>query len=253
MLQQVEEHKGTINQEFDRDFIDTCLKKISSCTNPGSGFYGQEGMDHLHQVVLDLYFAGTDTTSSVLSWAMLFLSKHPECQSKIFEEITRVTRNTRCSTLKDRPNMPYVEAFLAETLRRSSVVPQGVGHRAMKDVDVEGYMIPKDTIVFADIYNIHHNKRIWGDPWNFLPERFLSSDGKTFVRHEALIPFSIGRRQCLGEPLARDTLFLFLANTVQKFQIDFDDNGPENNFEPQVGATNAPRLFQVYFKERLLD
>jgi len=185
-----------------------------------------------------------------MSWAMLFLSKYPECQSKLFEEITNVTSNARCSTLKDRPNMPYVEAFLAETLRRSSVVPQGVAHRAMKDVEVEGYMIPKDTVIFADIYNIHHNNRIWGDPWVFRPERFLSSDGKTFVRHDALIPFSIGRRHCLGETLARDTLFLFITNTVQRYQIVFDEHGPENNFEPQIGATNAPRPYQLYFTER---
>src|SRR5437868_4098343 len=112
--------------------------------------------------------------------------------------------------------MPYTEAVIAETLRYSSLTPMGVFHTTMEDVEFHGYSIPKGTIVMPNQFYVHHDPKVWGDPMNFRPERFLTSEG-TFKKHEALIPFSIGRRQCLGEALARDSLFLFATNLFQKY------------------------------------
>jgi len=75
----------------------------------------------------------------------------------------------------------------------------------------------------ANNHYIHYNQKIWGDPQNFRPERFLSPDGKVFKKHEALLAFSVGRRQCLGETLARDTLFLFITNIFQRFTMIHED------------------------------
>lgn len=147
--------------------------------------------------------------------------------------------------------MPYTEALIAETLRFSSIAPIGVQHRALKDEMYKGYLIPKDTVITANLYHIHFDPKVWTDPENFRPDRFLSPDGKIFKKHDALIPFSTGRRQCLGETLARDSIFLFSTNMAQRFDITFDKNGPENGFECELSFLLKPKRFNVIFKDRL--
>ncbi|CAG7830552.1 unnamed protein product, partial [Allacma fusca] len=122
-------------------------------------------------------------------------------------------------TLADRPNLPYAEATLQEIFRKSSLVTTGLMHTAIKDATFAGYDIPKGTWVLPNIYAIHHDENIWGDPNNFRPERFLSPDEKKVIKSENLLPFSLGRRICLGENLARDEIFLFLTNIFQRFSI----------------------------------
>jgi cytochrome P450 len=147
--------------------------------------------------------------------------------------------------------MPYTEALIAETQRYSSIASLGAMHRALKDQEFKGYMIPKDTMIISNLHYIHHDPAVWGDPENFRPERFLSPDGKTFKKHDALIPFSVGRRQCLGEALARDSLFLFSTNLFQRFTIEFDKNGPDHGFESIISFILSPKPFSVILKDRL--
>jgi len=148
-------------------------------------------------------------------------------------------------------SMPYAEAVIAETSRFASVVPMGAAHRAIVDKEFQGFMIPKDTMILGNFSYIHHDPAIWGDPENFRPERFLSPDGKTFKKHEALMPFSTGRRLCIGETLTRDSLFLFSTNLYQRFEIEFDKNGPDNGFDPLPEFVLAPKPFNVILKDRL--
>jgi cytochrome P450 len=75
----------------------------------------------------------------------------------------------------------------------------------MEDTTFRGYEVKKDTFIVANQYAVHYSKEIWGDPENFRPERFLSPDEKTVRRNDALIPFSVGKRQCLG------MTYLFIA------------------------------------------
>lgn len=97
---------------------------------------------------------------------------------------------------------------------------------------------------------MHHDQKIWGDPENFRPERFLSEDGKKYQKSEYLIPFQLGRRQCVGETLARDTIFLYLANIYQKFEITFDPNTPEPTLECQPNFLLHPYPYSIIMKDR---
>jgi len=149
--------------------------------------------------------------------------------------------------------MPYAESVLAEILRSSSIVPVLVPHKALIDTTFKGYDIPKGSMVLGNAHCIHYKREIWGDPENFRPERFLSPDGKTFKKHEALIPFSIGKRQCLGESLARDTLFLFITNIFQKFSVSLAQKKTVRNLEDIERADSiqpSPKAYQVVFKDR---
>jgi len=184
----------------------------------------------------DFFLAGAETTSTTLTWECLIMSHYPELQEKLYEEINKVVGLGRPPSLTDRPNMPYTEAFISEAMRYSSLVPLGVFHGVMEDAEFKGYIIPKDTIIIANQYSVMHDETIWGDPENFRPERFLSEDGKSVIRHDALIPFSVGKRVCPGETLARDELFLFTTAIFQRFQIGFVPNKPVPQMEVFAGA-----------------
>ena len=121
-----------------------------------------------------------------------------------------------------------MEATILEIMRHSSLAPLTL-HGTTEDLVFKGYNIPKDTIVFGNLYAVHHSTSIWGDPENFRPERFLSQDGKTVVRNKAWMPFGFGKRVCMGESLARDELFLFFTNLVKQFHISMPADEPKHS------------------------
>lgn len=88
--------------------------------------------------------------------------------------------------------MPYVEAVLHEVLRFCNIVPLGIFRATSQDANVNGYTIPKGTMVITNLYSVHFDEKYWNDPGVFSPQRFLDSQGN-FVRREAFLPFSLGK------------------------------------------------------------
>ncbi len=148
--------------------------------------------------------------------------------------------------------MPYTEAFTFEVLRVSSIVPLGITHRATEDVEFKGYMIPKGTMVVGNLYSTHHDSEVWGDPDTFRPDRFLSHDGKTILKSDSLIPFSIGRRVCLGEIFARDQIFLFVSTLAQQFNLIPESGKPMPSLASKIGQiTLQPQIYSLVMKLRI--
>ena len=110
----------------------------------------------------------------------------------------------------------------------------------MEDSSILGHFIPKDTIVLVNIWAVHHDSKIWDKPEDFNPNRFLSDDGKELLKTEALIPFTMGKRSCVGETLARTEVFLYFTSLLQKFSIR-PPNGREINFETKFGISLTPK------------
>ncbi|CAL8092448.1 unnamed protein product [Orchesella dallaii] len=248
----IDKHKKSFKEEDLNDFIDVYLAEVRKTTDSTSPFYGEAAERQLAVSLFDLFFAGSDTTATTISWIILLLSKHPEVQQKLQKEIDEITGSSRKVSVTDRPQMPYMQALIDETLRFSTITPDGVQHRALADSEFHGYFIPKDVLIQPNLYYIHHSKAIWGDPENFRPERFLSSDGKTFIKNDNLQAFQVGRRQCVGETLARDTLFLYTSNIFQQFSIELDPNSVQPSIsESEVGFLRAPLPYTVIMKDRL--
>lgn len=144
--------------------------------------------------------------------------------------------------------MPYTEAVILEVLRHSSLIPLGFIHQLLDDTDFHGYSFQKDMLLIPNLYHIHHNKHIWGDPQNFRPERFLEGNDATNLK-ENVVAFQVGRRSCLGEPLARDFLFLMLAGIFQKITVSLDPEIPtEKYFEPDFGIALMPKYLGICVK-----
>ncbi|CAI9604789.1 unnamed protein product, partial [Staurois parvus] len=202
-------------KEFDTNavsgYIDAYLMKQESAK--AEKYFDDENLVHS---ALDLFAAGTETTSTTLRWAMLLMMKYPEIQKKVQEEIRTHIKQGQMPTVDDRRNMPYTEAVIHEIQRFANIVPLNLSHATSSDVYFRGYCIPKGTEVIPFLTSVLYDKTQWKTPYEFNPNHFLDANGK-FVKQEAFMPFSAGRRACVGESLARMELFLFFTGLLQTF------------------------------------
>ncbi|KAI1725975.1 cytochrome p450 domain-containing protein [Ditylenchus destructor] len=185
-------------------------------------------MVQLKNMCFDLWLDGQLTTGSTMAWGVAFLITKPEAQRKLHAELDLVIGCDRLITFADRPNLPYTNAVVNETLRTANVVPENALRRVTKDVVVDGYLIKEGTCIIPQISAVLYNPEIYEDPTNFNPDRFLDENGK-LKKCDELIPFSIGRRKCLGQPLAQMEIFLFLANIFNRYKITAGKEPPSLN------------------------
>ncbi|XP_042318048.1 cytochrome P450 2J2-like isoform X2 [Sceloporus undulatus] len=206
----IEKHKEDGNPLETRDFIDAYLNEMAK-EDASSSFH----MENLLQSTLDLFFAGTETTSSTLRWALLYMAIYPEIQGRVQAEIDSVIGQSRQPGIADRDSMPYTNAVIHEVQRISNIVPFNVPRLATVDTKLAGFHVPKGTTLITNLTSVLFDKDEWETPNKFNPDHFLENG--QFRKREAFIPFSAGKRACLGEQLARMELFLLFTALIQKF------------------------------------
>jgi len=168
----IEKHKkNSSDDKEDKDFVDFYLDQVKNTTDPTSSFYGHAGETSLVATMLDLFLAGTETTSSTLLWGILFMMQHPDVQERVQEELDTVLGNRATASLDEKTRLPYTCAVILEISRKASLVPV-IGHTTTVNCEFEGYKIPAGTIVMGNLIGIHHDERFWTKPDVFDPERF---------------------------------------------------------------------------------
>ncbi|XP_056359474.1 cytochrome P450 2K4-like [Oenanthe melanoleuca] len=208
-----QEHQEELNENDLTGFVDAFLvKQKQESKKPHTAFSN----GNLMFSTLDLFAAGTETTSTTVRWGLLLMMKYPEIQRKIQEEMNHVIEPGELPRLEDRKKMPYTEAVLHEIQRFANIVPMGVSRSTPRDVNFRGYVIPKGTEIIPLLTSALNDELHWKTPDQFNPSHFLDANG-SFIRREAFIPFSVGRRACLGEGLAKMELFLFFTGLLRKF------------------------------------
>ncbi|XP_074847490.1 cytochrome P450 2K6-like isoform X2 [Carettochelys insculpta] len=220
-----------------RSFIDAFLvKQQEEKSNPNSHFTNE----NLRSLLTNLFIAGTETTSTTLRWGLLLMMKYPAIQRKVHEEIERVIGSAPLH-YEHRKQMPYTDAVIHEIQRFANILPMNLPHETTEDVRLNGYFIPKGTYIIPLLASVLHDKTQWEKPGEFYPQHFLSSDGK-FVKNEAFMPFSAGRRICAGETLAKMELFLFFTSLLQRFTFHPPPGVTSSDLDltPAVGLTTAP-------------
>ncbi|XP_036376774.1 cytochrome P450 2J2-like [Megalops cyprinoides] len=237
--EEVKKHKEDRNPSSPRDYIDCYLEEIEKNKDDAAGFTEE----NLLCCVVDLFVAGTETTSNTLRWALLYMAKYLEIQEKVQAEIDRVIGQSRQPTMEDRADMPYTYAVVHEIQRFANIVPFAPPRVSSKDTTLAGYRVPKGMMVLPMLQQILHDKDVYATPNQFNPEHFLDENGK-FVKKETFIPFSIGKRMCPGEQLARMELFLFFTSLLQRFTF-CPPKGQELNLKTQVGITCGPKPFKI--------
>merc|ERR1712079_700815 len=130
------------------------LIEIENTTDPGSSFHGQLGLDNLKGTMFDLFIAGSETTSTTLTWAALYMVRYPGVQARVQAELDRVVGQNRHPSIADRPALPYTEAVLMEVQRYANIVPNGVQHVNSRDITVNGVTIPAHTMIQPLLTNL---------------------------------------------------------------------------------------------------
>nr|XP_054773774.1 cytochrome P450 2U1-like [Lytechinus pictus] len=240
----LEDHLKDHEADCPRDMLDMYIDKIRQNQKNGTS----SSYDKINTVfsLADIFSGASETTTTTLRWLMLHLITKPDIQKKIQAEIDKVVGRDRFPTLQDKPNLPYTEATILEVLRLNFVTPLGVPHQYMGrgDLRFHGYDIPEGAIIIANYWRISRDPKIWDDPEVFKPERFLDAEGNC-VKPEELMPFSIGKRMCIGEPLAKMELSLILAYLLHQFTFTLPEDEPSYSMKGSFGAVNTPVSYEI--------
>ncbi|GMS86330.1 hypothetical protein PENTCL1PPCAC_8506, partial [Pristionchus entomophagus] len=183
----------------------------------------------------DFFLAGMETTTTTLRWAMLFFAVNQEAQEKLRQEIHDVVGKDRLPEMADQPKMIYARACVLEVQRRANILQTNLQRVAQRDVQIRGQTIPKGAWVNGDIHYLMADEALFENPEDFRPERFIAKDGKSLRKDlvDFTLPFSIGKRVCAGEGIARVELFLGLTATFQHYRLS-PCEGAKVNLEPLV-------------------
>uniref|UniRef100_A0A5B7BWJ0 Uncharacterized protein n=2 Tax=Davidia involucrata TaxID=16924 RepID=A0A5B7BWJ0_DAVIN len=204
------------------DFMDVMLS-----------LFGEDGLAYEHKseaiikaTALNLISAGSDTSAVTLTWALSLLLNHKKVLKCAQEELDIHVGRERWVEELDIKNLAYLQAIIKETLRLYPPGPLSVPREAMEDCYVSGYYVPKGTRLLVNIWKLHRDPRVWTNPCEFQPERFLTSHRGVDVKGQQFeyIPFSSGRRSCPGIVAGLQMMSLTLARVLQGFNLVTDMN-----------------------------
>ncbi|KAL9239176.1 hypothetical protein vseg_013521 [Gypsophila vaccaria] len=227
---------GEVTDKADRvnDFVDVLLKVQMDNT---VGF--PIDRDSIKALILDMFAGGTDTTYTVLEWAMTELLRHPEAMKKLQDEVRSITNDQANVTEDDLDKMVYLKAVIKETLRLYPPIPLLVPRESTHDVKINGFDIAAGTRVITNAWAIHRDPLTWEEPNTFRPERFLDSPIDFKGQDFELIPFGFGRRGCPGILFAMANNEIVLANLVRMYDwmLPGEENGVTLDMSQCTGLT----------------
>ncbi|KAK5852601.1 hypothetical protein PBY51_006453 [Eleginops maclovinus] len=122
------------------------------------------------------------------------MAKYPKIQEQVQEELSEVIGGRQVQ-VEDRQNLHFTDAVVHEIQRMANITPIALPHRTTKDITFQGHIIKKETTVYPLMTSVLYDESEWENPRTFYPSHFLDKDGK-FVKREAFLPFSAGRRAC---------------------------------------------------------
>ncbi|XP_078694161.1 cytochrome P450 2D6-like [Branchiostoma floridae x Branchiostoma belcheri] len=236
---EIARHRENLDRENPRDFLDYFLLEVEK----------QERVEGLTEEIVmytaqDMFLAGTETTTNTLLWSLIYMTSNPGIQKKVQQELDAVVGDGQ-PTLSHRPQLPYVNACLLETMRIRTLLPLSVPHATSQDVKVQEFDIPEGTKILLNMQSVHMDSAYWPDPERFDPERFLDAEGNVINKPDSFLPFGGGRRVCLGEQLAKMELFLFFSTLLQSFTFKLPEGAPPPNTDGVLGITLKPLPFKL--------
>ncbi|XP_060221897.1 cytochrome P450 2J3-like isoform X3 [Meriones unguiculatus] len=234
----IDKHRKDWDPDEPRDFIDAFLKEMTKYPDNTTSFNEK----NLICSTLDLFLAGTETTSTTLRWALLYMALYPEVQEKVQAEIDSVIGQGRLPSLADRDTMPYTNAVIHEVQRMGNIIPFNVPREVAVDTKFAGFDLIKGAMFLTNLTALHRDPKEWATPDVFNPEHFLENG--QFKKRESFLPFSMGKRACLGEQLAKSELFIFMTSLIQKFTLKPPANEKLRQ-QFRVSITIAPVSYRI--------
>ncbi|XP_061400079.1 probable cytochrome P450 4d14 [Musca vetustissima] len=165
-------------------------------------------------------FEGHDTTTSGICFTLYLLSRHPEVQQKVLEEIHSVIGEDKDKpvTMKDLQDLKYLDCVIKESLRLYPPVPM-IGRITEQDIVINGVTIPAKTNITLLMYAAMRDPDYFHHPDDFLPERYLNTEDANKINPFAYVPFSAGPRNCIGQKFAIAEMKSTISKMVRHFEL----------------------------------
>ncbi|EDO48366.1 predicted protein, partial [Nematostella vectensis] len=201
--------------------------------------------------VIDLLFAGVDTTSNTMLWVLYMMSQNPTEQQKLHHEVSTVLKPGEPITVNTLSSLPYLKAWIKETLRMYPIIAV-LPRRMEQDLILRGYHVPAGTTAFIHQGFMGRDEALFPHPNSFRPERWLRGEAPLEDRVKntfASIPFGFGRRMCVGRRLAGQEVHVLTARIAQRYEVTYPEG--EEEVEPTMILLTVPdRPLRVKFNER---
>ncbi|XP_051114783.1 flavonoid 3'-monooxygenase-like [Andrographis paniculata] len=252
----LDEHKMNDSNHVTRhaDLLSTLISLKDSGNAEGGGLTDTE----IKALLLNLFTAGTDTTSSTVEWAIAELIRNPKILAKAQQELDAVVGKDRLVTEDDLSQLTFLQAIVKENFRLHPSTPLSLPRISQEDCDINGYFIPKGSTLLVNVWAIARDPNAWVDPLEFRPQRFLPGGERPNADVKGndfeLIPFGAGRRICVGMSLGIRMIQLLTATLVHAFDFELGDGLlPEKlNMEEAYGLTlQRAEPLMIYPKPRL--
>ncbi|CAN1329230.1 Premnaspirodiene oxygenase [Linum perenne] len=209
----IEEHKSKRRLSKDEDLVDVLLN-LQESQNLGIPIT----MDVIKAIVLEMFLAGIETSSTTIAWVMSEIIKDQRVLRTVQEEVRQVFKNTRNVEEARLNELKYLDMAISEGLRLHPPVPLLVPRENTEKVELHnGYEIPAKTKVLVNAWAINRDPRYWKEPEKFYPERFLDCSTDYKGNDFEFIPFGAGRRMCPGIAFGMVIVKLVLANLFFHF------------------------------------
>ncbi|XP_045294701.1 steroid 17-alpha-hydroxylase/17,20 lyase [Leopardus geoffroyi] len=250
----LEKHKENFSNDSITNMLDVLIQaRMNSDNNSAASDQDLKLLSdkHILTTIGDIFGAGVETTTSVVRWTVAFLLHHPQLYKKLQEEIDQNIGFSRTPTMSDRNQLILLEATIREVLRIRPVAPTLIPHKAIMDSSIGEFAVDKGTNVIINLWALHHNEKEWYRPDQFMPERFLDPTRSQLISPSlSYLPFGAGPRSCLGESLARQEVFLFMAWLLQRFDLEVPDDGQLPHLEGNPMVVFLIEPFKVKMKVR---
>ncbi|KAJ9549008.1 hypothetical protein OSB04_021551, partial [Centaurea solstitialis] len=219
LIKEKEDGNVSMLQRCDQtSFIDILLSLRNEYSNTHDNLLASIDRLTMKAVLLDMLAGGIDTSKSSIEWILSALIKHPRVMKKLREEIKTVVGDKQMVEETDLAKLSYLHMVIKEGLRLYPVGPLLVPHESIEDIVINGYNIPKKTLVLINIWAIGRDPKVWSENWpEFRPERFLEREIDFRGPEFQLMTFGIGRRGCPGMNLGLLNIGLVVSNLVHCF------------------------------------
>ncbi|KAL3650893.1 hypothetical protein CASFOL_007296 [Castilleja foliolosa] len=238
----VEEHRSKQSGEFGgEDIVDVLLRMQGNgelefpITN-----------DNIKAVIFAMFSAGTETSSTVLDWAMVELMRNPCVMTKLQTEIREAFTGKTTIEESDAHTLKYLKFVIKETFRLHPPAPLIL--RACRDeCEVGGYSIPLKSKVLVNVWAMGRDPEYWDEPEKFRPERFENSSVDLLGNNFEFLPFGAGKRICPGMSFGLANVELPLARLLYHFDWEMPEGTRAEELDmTEVGGVTTPRMDHLF-------
>ncbi|CAH1439889.1 unnamed protein product [Lactuca virosa] len=234
IISEHEERRAAGQNNHNEDLLDVLLRlKVDG------GLEFPITSDNVKAVIVDMFVAGTDTSSVAIEWAMSELMKNPMVMKKVQVELRHALKGKNRIYESDIQELHYFKLVIKETFRLHPPVPLLVPRESRVKCEINGYHVPVNTKVLINAWKIGRHPDYWIDPESFVPERFSDNSVNMTGTDFELLPFGAGRRMCPGMTLGLANVELPLAMLLYHFNWELPDGTTSRDIDMSetFGAT----------------